>query len=398
MGWEETAEDGQRSSRSGGWRQATSERIERPALAAGAARRLPAAMLAVHDLPALRALARQLKVPAAPLRTLEKRLFKHRLPVAEVLAALPEAVRGVWAREVDWTPLTLGTRRDSTRDGASKLALRTRDGLTIESVLLRFATGRNSVCLSTQVGCAADCAFCATGRMGLSRNLTAAEIVDQVLQAARLLRAEERTLRNLVFMGMGEPLHNEAALTEAITALRDPARFNFADRFIVVSTVGVPAAMVRFARQFPGVNLALSLHSAREDVRRELVPLARKHPLATLRRALEEVTALQARPVMIEYLLFEGVTDTAADLAALQAFVSGIPVHLNLIPFNPVAAAGGLRGTAKARREEFGAALKRAGLKVTLRYSLGADIDGACGQLAQKQAGTPADGAAAEAG
>ena len=203
-----------------------------------------------------------------------------------------------------------------------------------------------------------------------------------MLQAARLLRVEDRRLRNLVFMGMGEPLHNEGALFEAVTALRDPARFNFADRFIVVSTVGVPAAMVRFARQFPGVNLALSLHSAREDVRRELVPLARKHSLAALRGALEEVAALPRRPAMIEYLLFDGVTDTAADLAALQAFVSGIPVHINLIPFNPVSGAGGLRGTPKARREEFGAALKRAGLTVTLRYSLGADIDGACGQLA----------------
>jgi 23S rRNA (adenine2503-C2)-methyltransferase len=277
--------------------------------------------------------------------------------------------------------LSLQLRRDSARDGATKLAFRTTDGSAIESVILRIATGRTSVCLSTQVGCAADCAFCATGRMGFVRNLTAAEIVGQVLETARLVRAEGRRLRNLVFMGMGEPLHNEAALGEALDALRDPARFNFPDRFIVVSTVGVPAAMVRFAKRFPAVNLALSLHSARPEVRREIVPLARKHSLTALRGALEEVAAIQGRPVMIEYLLLDGVTDTSADLIALPQFVTGLPVHVNLIPFNAVEDARGLRGTPEARRKEFAAALKHSGLKVTLRYSLGSDIDGACGQL-----------------
>ncbi len=346
-------------------------------------------MIDVHDLPALRALARRLKVPEVELRRAEKALFKHRLPVSEVLAALPEAAREPARTQVDWAPLELVSRQDSALDGASKLAFRTRDGAVIESVMLRFHTGRSSLCLSTQVGCAADCAFCATGKLGLKRNLTAAEIIDQVLQAARLFRAEGRTLRNLVFMGMGEPLHNEMAVSEALEALRDPARFNFPDRYIVVSTVGVPAAMVRFAERFPGVNLALSLHSAREEVRRWLVPTTKRHPLAELRAAAEAVTARQKTPLMIEYLLFDGLTDTEADLAAVQDFVAGIPVHINLIPFNAIAGAEhqGLRGTPQARREAFGAALKRAGLKVTLRRSLGADIDGACGQLARSAQG-----------
>ncbi len=346
-------------------------------------------MIDVHDLPALRALARRLKVPAVDLRAVEKALFKHRFPVADVLAAWPEMTRATMAAEVEWAPLDLVSRQDSAMDGASKLGFRTRDGAVIESVMLRFHTGRSSLCLSTQVGCAADCAFCATGKLGLRRNLTAAEIIDQVLQAARLFRSEGRSLRNLVFMGMGEPLHNEAAVAEALAALRDPARFNFTERHIVVSTVGVPAAMVRFAERFPGVNLALSLHSAREEVRRWLVPTTKRHPLAELRAAAEAVTARQKMPLMIEYLLFDGLTDTDADLVALQDFVAGIPVHINLIPFNAIAGAEiqGLRGTPQARREAFGAALKRTGLKVTLRRSLGADIDGACGQLARRTQG-----------
>ncbi len=142
-------------------------------------------MIAVHDLPALRALARRLKVPVVELRRVEKRLFKHRMPVDEVLAALPEAAREVWRNDVDWAPLELVSRQDSAVDGASKLAFRARDGAVIESVLLRFHTGRSSVCLSTQVGCAADCAFCATGRLGLTRNLTTAEILDQGYRGSR---------------------------------------------------------------------------------------------------------------------------------------------------------------------------------------------------------------------
>jgi 23S rRNA (adenine2503-C2)-methyltransferase len=344
-------------------------------------------MIEVHDLQSLQALARQGRVPEAEWRRAKTQLFKHRMPVDDVLAALPETVREQWRNEVDWSPLKLVARQDSAVDGASKLGLRTRDSKTIESVLLRFRTGRSSVCLSTQVGCAAGCEFCATGTMGLTRNLSAGEIISQVLLAARLFREEGRTLRNLVFMGMGEPLHNESAVGEALMALRDPARFNFTERHIVVSTVGVPAAMVRFAERFPGVNLALSLHSAREEVRRRLIPAARRHPLAELQSAARQAAAITAGPLMIEYLLFDGVTDTDEDLVALKAFVAGYPVHINLIPFNPVAsvAPAGLVGTPKARREQFGAALKNAGLKVTIRCSLGSDIDGACGQLARSE-------------
>lgn len=335
----------------------------------------------LHDFESISRIARAAKAPPDVLRRLRIQLYKKHAPLAEALTALPEAAAARVGEGVDFAPLALAERRDSRIDGATKLAFRTGDGRLIESVVLRFTTGRSSVCISTQVGCAADCAFCATGRMGLLRNLTAAEIIDQVLQAGRLLRSEDRRLRNLVFMGMGEPMHNERALHEAVAALRDPKRCGFTDRHIVVSTVGVPDAMVRFARAFPGVKLALSLHSARQKVRESIMPIARRHSLAQLRDALAEVAAIQGGRVMVEYLLLDGLTDRDEDLEALGDYLDGIPVHINLIPYNTIEAAGAIRGTPKERREASGARLKRAGFRVTMRYSLGADIDGACGQL-----------------
>jgi 23S rRNA (adenine2503-C2)-methyltransferase len=345
--------------------------------------------VAIHDFDSITRIARAAKAPPDAVRRFGIRLYKKHVPFADALAALPDGAAERVGEGVELSPLALAERRDSRVDGATKIAFRTRDGRLIESVVLRFTTGRSSVCISTQVGCAADCAFCATGRMGLLRNLTAAEIVAQVLEAGRLLRTEDRRLRNLVFMGMGEPLHNERALHEAVAALRDVRRCGFTDRHIVVSTVGVPDAMVRFARAFPNVKLALSLHSARQEVRESIMPVARRHSLAQLRAALAEVAAIQGGRVMIEYLLLDGLTDRDDDLDALRNYLDGIPVHINLIPYNTVAVAGAIRGTPRERREAFGGRLKRAGFRVTMRYSLGADIDGACGQLVRSVESSP---------
>src|SRR5262249_54073406 len=156
-----------------------------------------------------------------------------------------------FADELEFHPLELASRHDSARDGASKLVFRTRQGPLIESVILRMTTGRTALCVSTQVGCAANCDFCATGKMGIARNLSAAEIVDQLVQANELLAAENRSVRNLVLMGMGEPFHNEDQVYAALDLLADPACFHLNLKRVLVSTVGIPEAMVRCARRFP---------------------------------------------------------------------------------------------------------------------------------------------------
>jgi 23S rRNA (adenine2503-C2)-methyltransferase len=257
--------------------------------------------------------------------------------------------------------------------------------LLLETVILRMTSGRTALCVSTQVGCAANCDFCATGKMGIARNLVAAEILDQLVQAQQLLAAEGRRVRNLVFMGMGEPFHNEGQLYAALEVLTDSRAFHLNPRRMMISTVGIPEAMIRCARRWPQLRLALSLHSACADVRQRLMPIAARHTLSELRKALLQVTAIQQHEVMIEYLLLADINDTAQDARALAEYLRGIDVHVNLIPYNPIAEAPQLAPSDAGRRVAFSAALKAYGFPVTTRYSLGADIAAACGQLVRME-------------
>jgi 23S rRNA (adenine2503-C2)-methyltransferase len=337
----------------------------------------------IHDVAALEQIRKRLRIDPGHVRRLRTVFYKKHRSAKEALGHLPEPQRGVFGNEVAFHSLTFQSRHDSQVDGASKLLFRTARGHLIESVILRIASGRTSLCVSSQVGCAVRCRFCATGQMGMALNLTRDEILDQVIQANRELCAEGRTIRNVVFMGMGEPLLNETEVYQALDVLLAPQCFNQSPARILISTVGIPDAMVRFAERFPLVGMALSLHCARQAQRESIIPLARRYPLDVLRKAMEHVTSIQRRPLMVECLLLDGLNDTDQDLNELIAFLRGLRVHINLIPYNAVPEGAGLNGTSKERQRWFAKALIRAGFSVTVRYSLGADIAAACGQLAQ---------------
>jgi 23S rRNA (adenine2503-C2)-methyltransferase len=301
-------------------------------------------MDSIHDAAAMAKRRQECRIEPNHLRQLWKGFYKRQQTAAEALDSIPTAQRDEFGRGVAFHTLKLHGRHDSRLDGASKLVFRTARGHLIESVILRIASGRTSLCVSCQVGCAARCEFCATGHMGIAVHLTSAEILDQVVQANQLLRPEGRRIRNVVFMGMGEPLHNEKEVYQALDVLVSPDCFDFSPARVALSTVGVPAAMVRCAERYPRLGIALSLHSARQDQRQRLIPLAGRYPLEMLRRAIEHVTALQVRPLMIEYILLDGLNDNPEDLQALGSFLAGLPVHVNLIPYNAIDQAPGLRG------------------------------------------------------
>lgn len=313
------------------------------------------------------------------VRVLRNRLLKRFVSDEEALADFPAADC------IRLHPLDLHQRFDSDLDGATKLLFKTEAGLLLETVLLRIATGRTTVCVSSQVGCAAACVFCATGKMGIARNLTASEIVDQVLQAGQRLRVENRRLHNIVFMGMGEPFHNESALWQAMEILTAADHFHRSPGGVLVSSVGVADAMVRFAERFPKVNLALSLHSVDQPTRQQIIPLAKKVTLDELRRALGHINQIQQRELMIEYLLLSGVNDSATDARDLIRWLAPLRVHVNLIPYNAIDGAPDLTGTSSEGIQAFANILKSAGLKTTIRYSLGTDIAAACGQLVRRE-------------
>jgi len=349
--------------------------------------------ISIYDQSGIDRLRTRLRIDPHDLRRVRTALFKHWQADEEAFAARPHCsnlpLRSQLADQVRIHALRLHDRLDSQVDGATKLLFRTGQDLLLETVLLRAGTGRTTLCLSSQVGCAAACDFCATGKMGIARDLTAEEILDQVLQAGQLAATRRQRLRNLVFMGMGEPLHNEKNLYEALRILTHPDFFHHSPGRILISTVGIPAAMRRCAIRFPRVNQALSLHSVRQAVRERIIPLARRYPLDLLRRTVRDLNRLQAPSgadtVMLEYLLLRGVNDSADDARELIIWCCDLRVHLNLIPFNPIAEAPHLAGTDRAGREAFAAILKQAGIKTTIRYSLGSDIAAACGQLVRKE-------------
>jgi 23S rRNA (adenine2503-C2)-methyltransferase len=337
------------------------------------------------DRPAAERLRRQLRLDPRALRRLKTQFFKQFAGREAALAELPAGVRNAFAAGTNFHPLQLDSRHDSQLDGATKLLFRTRGGHLLESVILRTGTGRVALCVSSQVGCAAACEFCATGHMKVVHNLSAAEIVDQVVQAGELLRSEDRRVRNIVFMGMGEPLHNEENLYAALDALLALDLFHHPPTRILVSTVGIRDAMIRLARRYAQMNLALSLHGADQKQREELIPLARRYRLDELREAIRQCNAAQQRPLMIEYLMLAGRTDAPADADRLIGYLDGLNVHVNLIPFNPIEDAPHLAGSDRPTRDVFAARLRQAGLTTTIRYSLGADIAAACGQLVRRE-------------
>lgn len=312
------------------------------------------------------------------VREFRTRLFKHFRSDEEIATEFP------WSRDMSLHALNSENRFDSTLDGASKLVMKTSLGMLIETIVLRIASGRTTLCVSSQVGCGAACEFCATARMGVAVNLSPAEIADQVLLAGQLLAKEDRRVRNIVFMGMGEPFHNEAHLFQTLDLLTSPLHFDFAPRRILVSSVGVADGMLRCAERFPNVGLALSLHSVDPDVRRKLIPLTAKYGLEILRETLQQINRLQSMPVMIEYLMLRDINDRSTDASELARWLSGLNVHVNLIPYNEIDDSE-LIGSDRPTIEAFALTLKTEGINTTIRYSLGSDIGAACGQLVQRE-------------
>ena len=341
-------------------------------------------MTHLFDNEATELLRRGLRLSPEVIRGLRNRLLKRFLPDSTVTTEFRVSADVPESHRLKLHCLELSQRYDSQIDGATKLLFRTEAGMQIETVILRIATGRTTLCVSSQVGCAAACEFCATGQMGVAQNLTAAQILDQVVQAGQLLYLEKRQLHNIVFMGMGEPFHNQQNLFEAIECLTDTRQFARSPRSLLVSTVGIPDAMVRCAQRFPSVNLALSLHSVDQEVRQSIIPLARKFQLPEIKRAITEINRLQKRPVMLEYLMLRGINDSLEQAQQLATWVHDINVHINLIPFNPINDAPHLQGSSSEVIRQFSGSLKNAGLKVTTRYSLGTDIAAACGQLVRQ--------------
>ncbi len=269
-------------------------------------------------------------------------------------------------------------------DGTEKLLLQLADGHRIECVLLRDDKDHRTACISTQVGCAMGCVFCASGLDGVERNLTTGEILEELLRLKRLLPVGER-LSHVVVMGMGEPLSNLDSLMPALAMASQPDGLGISARRITISTVGIPKGICRLAEMQCQYHLALSLHAPDDELRNRLVPTNRKIGLEAILGATDEYFAKTGRRVMFEYVLLAGVNDQPQQATALANLLRGRPALVNLIPYNPVE--GLPYATPKAAvAARFVETLKRSGLEVAMRWRKGDRIDAACGQLRRSQA------------
>lgn len=316
----------------------------------------------------------------------ERTVLKDRLPaglMAQVQAAFPSEAATMVQRQV-------------SEDGTCKLLLRMVDGRTVESVLMPdYHPGRAAGCISSQVGCAMGCDFCATTQTGFERNLSSGEIVEQFIHLRREARATGRTLRTVVFMGMGEPMLNLRNVLEAVRRMADNQLGALGWRQITISTVGIVPGIEELTAADLGVHLALSLHAPDDETRSALLPMGRRFAVQDVLAAADRYQARSGRITTIQYCLLEGVNDSLEQARELAHLLKGRRMHVNLLRYNPTGLS--LKGrsyapSSMARTETFLEALRAHGTVAHLRRARGPDIDAACGQLRRRAASGGGDG------
>ncbi len=268
----------------------------------------------------------------------------------------------------------------SKKEDSVKARITLNDGLMIESVLMRHSDGRNTVCVSSQVGCPLGCLFCATGKMGLERSLTTEEIIEQVLFFSRYLKKENQTVTNVTFMGMGEPFLNYENVWGAVKIFNDYKYFNIGVRSISISTAGIIEGIKRLSQEELHVNLAISLHAPNDNLRKSLMPIDKKYPLGEVLKAVADYIEITKRKVMFEYVLIKDVNDSDENAKELAKIMGNNKLYfVNLILYNDT---GIYKASTTERVERFREILEKLKIRYTQRYRFGDDIQAACGQFA----------------
>ena len=312
-------------------------------------------------------------------------VYQKLVPSWDLMTNVGSSFKQLLAENFTLQSIHLESTQESKDQQTVKFLWKLEDGKLVESVLI-FAPGRRTVCVSSQVGCPARCAFCASGKEGLLRNLTRVEIFEQVYLIEKWLiqNTQEERVSNIVYMGMGEPLENYDEVVASVRSFCDPLRLDFSGRKITISTVGVVEGIYRLMESDLKVNLVLSLHAPNQHVRKKIIPYARKYALEDVLEAMRKYADTTKRDITYEYTLIHGINDAVEHAIELAALVKGDPCTVNLIPYNPVEGLN-LQRPEKEAIDLFRQTLEEKGVVVTWRYTKGKDIAAACGQLALKK-------------
>lgn len=316
------------------------------------------------------------KEPAFRLKQIKKAVFSELIENWDEISTLPKNLRERLSKECPISELKEEKVLTSKDKETIKALFKLKDGWKIESVLMRHIGERITVCVSSQVGCAIGCEFCATGQQGFKRNLSSGEIVDQVLFFAKTAR-----VTNVVFMGMGEPFLNYNNVLEAIKILNDKDGFNLGARHISISTAGIVEGIKKFSEEKIQINLAISLHAPNNKLRTKLMPINKTYPIEKILAAVDNYIAKTNRKVMFEYLMIDGVNDSEAQAEELAKIMKKPLYFVNLISFNPVSHSN-FKPSSDQRIKKFREILEKNKITFTQRHSFGQEIQAACGQLA----------------
>lgn len=321
-------------------------------------------------------------VPSYRVDQIWNGLYKNYWLAPDEFTNLPKELRARIEEKFDYPILRVAGELSSSDHATRKILFELSDRTAIETVLMKYDR-RRTLCVSTQVGCAMGCTFCATGQMGFKRNLSTGEIISQILYFERELREEGEKLTNIVFMGMGEPLHNYQSTMNAIDRLNQTDGWNFGARRFTVSTSGLVPQIRQLADERRQVNLAISLHQTTDQARSAIMPVNKKYPIAELMEACRYYLDKTHRRITFEWALIQGVNDTQEVALALAKLLSGMLCHVNAIPLNPTAGFTGAATNADGA-EIFKSTLEARGIPCTIRMRRGIDIQAGCGQLASR--------------
>ncbi len=320
------------------------------------------------------------KEPKYRLEQAQKALFKDLIQNWQEAMALPLILREELNKKC---PIEISAKTLVSKDrNAIKALITLEDNLKIETVLMRHKDKRNTICVSSQVGCLLNCSFCATGKIGFKRNLEVWEIVEQVLFFARYLKNTKERISNVVFMGMGEPFLNYENVIAAIRILNDEEGFNLGARHFSISTIGIVEGIEKLAEEGLQINLAISLHAPDDELRSKLMPINKKYPIRKILTAADDYIKKTRRRVMFEYIMIKKSNDSEDQAKKLAKLMKRPLCFVNLISCNPT---GILEPSLPSKIKKFKEILEKEGVAVTQRHRFGQDIEGACGQLAAKK-------------
>lgn len=344
-------------------------------------------MYSIHDEEKIKELFKEQKIQPFRYAQIENAIYKNFVTDFDEIQTIPKDLREVLKSNFFYLSLEVDHIVTSENGQTTKILFKTKSGDLIESVIMRHLTGRNTLCVSCQAWCPMACTFCATGKLWLKRNLEFYEIVEQIMYAAKILNDEGSILRNVVYMGMWEPMLNYDNVKKSIEIACNQKKINLANRRVTVSTCGIVPGIKKFMNDFPQTSLAISIHAPNDEIRKWIMPVDHTYNLDKLMAALDEYVQTTNKKIFYEYIMLNGVNDNIKLAYELWNLLKGRLAHVNFIPYNPGEWAGWIdyKPTPRFLIEKFQRVLEEFWVTSTIRATMWDDIDAACGQLANKK-------------